>query len=66
MLAFNLKDSLNLLKGYTNFSAWPKITFFLFLILLNRLNKLILNIIYNLILPKLKKELQSIHLKKPL
>jgi len=55
MLAFNLKDSLNLLKGYTNFSAWPKITFFLFLILLDRLNKLILNIIYNLILPKLKK-----------
>ena len=56
MIVFNFKECFHLLKGYTSLMAWPKIIYFILKIIFERLQKFILNIIYNLILQKFKKE----------
>ena len=56
LLAFNFRETFSHLKSYTNIMSWPKIIFFLFIFTCQRINKYIYNFIYNLILPKLRKE----------
>lgn len=56
LLVFNFKESLKLIKGKTSYKSWPKIFLFLLKLILNRVTNLSVNILYNLILPKLRNE----------